>query len=426
MHHFSSPSALTTIGLSLAFTTSLVACGDDDDPVPTTASSTTASTGGSDGVGGMGGTGGGTGGTGAMGGDGAGGGATDCLPATEHTDDFAIVDPGLCVVAKYTTDQPGGTYTWGRHGGPMRVTTIDDVEDPNSNLSDAELTRLTPPAGMTTGTLAATTATYDLNIDAKGFTQFLGSEALDIPGTTGTILSYTNLDVSGEVRVFDGTTPAGAVMMVGFFRGTFLEEAGDNRLLYTGLTVLGDGDINNSEAGLYQTEFCAGLTLCDPPAPSLVDAWGGANAGVALDGAGNAFAAQGDAGDTVIRGFAATAVAPGAATPAAGVSVGSYAGFGGELAALAPSGDQDGYVFAQPQTFDNVAMVVVSDDVVAYRYDDTGGTITVDDDESAVVLDLAPDPNPAVALVNDDQGRLWVGAPNANGSTFYVLQRADP
>lgn len=410
----------------------MTACGgDNDDPEP---SASTTSVGGGDGTGGMGASGPG-GSSGTAGGGGAAGGGVPCLPASEHTSDFTIEDPALCVVAKYTSDLSFGNYQWGgRHGGPMRLDAIDDVEDPSpdpfSGLSDAQLTRLTPPQGVATGALTATTETFNLDLELKSNAQRLHPQVLDVPDTDGTILAYSNttaLDTSGEVLVFDGTNQVAAFSMSRFESGTFLEQGSQPRLLYTGRTILGD-DVS-LQTGLYQAEFCANFTLCPTPTPSLVEAWGAPSPGlnlsaISIDANGNLFAFQrADNNADELRGYAFGDVAPGASTPDSGVVFTSAGRFApGALAALGPKGDDDGWIFTQALNADNTG-----GDVAAYRYDDAGGTITARGSNAAVVLTLVGDPKLLARLLfNDDQDRVWLGVFGASGAAFYVLGRATP
>lgn len=395
------------VGLCLTLSVAIVACGDDDTVDPTTTSSSSSSAGGasssSSSAGGMG---------------GAGGSVSSCLPATEHAGVFDITDPTLCVVAKYTTAEQALDLTWGRHGGPMLVRTVPDA---GGTLSDAEVVRLSPPAGAT-GALTSAAETYDLDIDTT--MQFLGAQALDVPGTNGTLLSYTGFDTTGEVRVFDGTTPVTGIPMVGFFIGATLSTSEGTRLLHTGSTVLGDGVAANGDSGLYQAEFCTGLTLCATPAPSLVEAWAEFNGTVGFDGDGNAFASQFDAtaGTTELRGFDAASIAPGAATPASGVTLATFTGSGTNIAALRPTSDDGGWVFLQPATLDAM-FNPIPQDVEAHRFTDSGGVIAPDG--GAAILTLSADPKPQVNLLADDQDRVWVGVPGTGETTFYVLARAD-
>lgn len=402
------------IGLCLSLSVSVVACGDDDtvDPTTTSVSSSSSAGGASSSSSGM-------GGSGGMGGGGGGGGANSCLAPTEHDGIFTITDPTLCVVAKYTTTEQPTTITWGRHGGPMFTRTVPDA---GGTLSDAEVVRLTTPAGAT-GALTMAAETYDLNIDTT--MQFLGSQAIDVPGTNGTLLSYTGFDVTGEVRVFDGTTPVTGIPMVGFFIGATVASGEGTRLLHTGSTALGDGVAANSISGLYQAEFCNGLTLCTTPAASLIEAWGEFNGAVGFDANGNAFATQFDAtaGTTELRGFDAAAIAPGAATPATGVTLATYTGSGTQIAALAATGEDSGWVFVQAVTFDN-NFNAIPEDVEAHRFAESGNAL-IDDGPGAVILTLSGDPKPQVSLLADDQDRIWVGVPGANETTFYVVARAD-
>lgn len=400
------------IGLCLTLSMTIVACGDDDpvDPTSTTTSSSSSAGGSSSSSSGMG----GTGGTG-----GSGGSTSSCLSATEHDGVFTIADPTLCVVAKYTSAEQATDLTWGRHGGPMFTRTVPDT---GGTLSDAEVVRLTPPAS-TTGALAVSAETYDLDIDTT--MQFLGAQVLDVPGTNGTLLSYSGFDTTGEVRIFDGTTPVTGIPMVGFFIGATIASNEGTRLLHTGSTPLGDGLVGNANSGLYQAEFCNGLALCTTPAASLVDAWGEFNGAVGFDSRGNAFATQFDAsaGTTELRGFDAASVAPGAGTPALGVTLATYTGSGTNIAALATTSDDNGWVFLQPVTFDAMFNAIPGD-VEAHRFDDAGGVITADG-VGAAILTLSGDPKPQVNLVADDQDRIWIGVPGANETTFYVVARAD-
>lgn len=380
-------------------------------------------TGGS-GPGGTGGSGGADTGSGG-GAAGGGGGATGegCLDPAQHEAVLSIVDPALCAVAVYTADVALGysaSPTWGRHGGPLLAV-------PEAQGGGVTVVRLSPPAGPT-GALTPAQITVAAGIPDTGFA---GAQALDLPFFDWTALSWTGPypDTQGELILVAGGAVAERYDVNGFFSGAALGSAQGGRLLYTGLSVLGDTAAGAN--ALYAADSCGAagqsprlLPEGDPacPAPIEVAAWGDFSGPVAVDQAGNAFAVQPSfAGTQEARGFAAAAIARGAPppTPPGGAPLFTLPGSGSSLAALAPAGDAPGLLVFQPldpATFDPL-------DPVAARYAVAADAVQAEG-EPAKLFTLATPATP-IALMTDDQGRIWAGAPSPGGSgtTFVVIAR---
>jgi len=406
---------LSTATLSLL---ALTACttGDETEPATTTTSS---------GTGGGGGQATGGGGGQATGGSGGSGGAETpvvCLDADAHDAVFMIEDASLCVVAMYTAPievgQDANFYTaapsWGRHGGPLIV-----KPGPMGNPDQVTLTRLTPPA-MSGAAMTAATTEVDLN---AGGTFFLGSEAIDLPASSWTLLSWTGMAAVGEVVAVDDKTVAKKYPNVGFYAAATVAGQSKQRLVHTGLTKLNDGDDKGGATGLYAADFCSGPALCDDPGPQSIHAWGKATGALAADGDGNVFAINtdpaflgGDDTQTLLA-FPATSIAAGSG-PAAGVEMFTMPGFGSALAAMAPKAGSHGYIFFQPHD----PMSYAALNVVAMRYS-SDGTAMAPESAAADAITMIAQPTQAM-LMNDDQGRLWMSInSDTNESTFYLIDR---
>ncbi|MBI4955454.1 MAG: hypothetical protein HY908_25755 [Myxococcales bacterium] len=372
----------------------------------TTSVTTTTSQGGSGGAGGAEGGGGGTGG-------GGGGVPASCLDANLAADVFAIAEPGLCLVGKYTAPFEVSyalSPSWGRHGGPLTV-------QAGSPAGSVDLGRWSAPLDQV-GELTAQTTNVPLAIQAPG-SVFVGPAAVDLPFANWTLVSWTGDfgSADGEALLLSGSSVAQRQPVAGLFSAVGVpSEAFLGRILHTSLTKLGAAG-DPQTAGLYAADICANLQPC---ATQEVATWGDANGPVKLDADGNAFAVQTtlSPAQLTLRAFAAASVAPGAG-PASGVELFTLDGFGSELAALGPAAGAPGLIFFQP--FDALAYDAL--DVVVAHYIVSGGLIgAVGAPTPALTLTT---PGTALTLMTDAAGRLWVGAVTAPGeSTFYVLARS--
>ncbi|WP_233562160.1 hypothetical protein [Sorangium cellulosum] len=343
----------------------------------------------------------------------SGGGGHDgagCLDAGSHDALFSLVDPAWCAVAVYQTDEDIGfaSVTWGRHGGPMFVR--------SDAGGAAEIVRLTPPDGAT-GDLTATREEVDAGVPADAF---LGGQAVDLPFFGWTAISWTSAfpETLGELILIEDRAVAQRYEVNGFFMAAAVE----GRLLYTGLSPLGDPTAGSS--GLYAAESCgaAGQDARLVPegdascaAPAAVATWGDNAGPVTADRRGNVFAVLPSAdGSQQARGFAAGTIARGAG-PTEGDAVFTLPGGGMGLAALAPEQGAPGLLVFQPTdpaTYEALAPVAV-----AFR--DDGGRVQADGDP-APLLDLAT-AGTSISLVADEANRLWIGGPLPGGGTLFAI-----
>ncbi|MCC6528017.1 MAG: hypothetical protein IT373_35550 [Polyangiaceae bacterium] len=358
--------------------------------------------------------GGGAGGEGAGGGGGGGGGApASCLDPTLAADVFAIAEPGLCLVGKYTAPFEVSyalSPSWGRHGGPLTV-------QAGSPAGSVDLGRWSTPVEQV-GELTAQTTNVPLAIQAPG-SVFIGPTAVDLPFANWTLVSWTGDFGSsdGEALLLSGSSVAQRQPVAGLFSAVGVpSESVLGRILHTSLTKLGAA-ADPQKAGLYAADICANLQPC---ATEEVAIWGDANGPVKLDQDGNAFAVETtlSPAQLTLRAFAAASVAPGAG-PTSGVELFTLDGFGSELAVLAPVAGAPGLVFFQP--FDALAYDAL--DVVVERFIVSGGLVgAVGAPTPALTLAT---PGTPLTLMTDSAGRLWVAAVTAPGeSTFYVLARS--
>lgn len=365
-----------------------------------------------DGTGG-GGAGAGGGGTGAGGGGagGAGGSSGACLDPAEHAGLFSILDPDLCAVALYTADVEPGSPTWGRHGGPLLVRPAAG--------GAAEIVRLSPSAGAA-GVLTEQITSVDAGVPAGAF---LGGQAIDLPFFDWSAISWTGAfpDTQGELLLVTGGSIAIRYPVNGFYSGAGIAAAGGGRLLYTGLSVLGQAAAGAS--AVYAADTC-GADGQDPrllpegdascPAAIEVAAWGDFSGPVTVDRDGNAFVILPSfAGTQEARAFPAASMVRGAG-PSEGTAFFTLPGSGSSLTALAPGAGSPGLVLFQPSDPSTFLPL----DPVAARY--TAGAAIQPEGEPAAFLQLAT-PGTALSLTADDADRLWVGAPSPNGGTTFVV-----
>lgn len=358
-----------------------------------------------------------------------GGGGTSCLPSSVHEAYFSLAETSLCAVATYDApvtlgyDADAGYYLrlamWGNHGGPVTV-------DPGS-AGAFDLVRWSLPAD-TSGTLTAAHTTVDAGIPDG---VYLGPQAIDLPFFGWTALGWTGAfpNTEGELLVAANGAKAGSFPLNGFYSaGAVAGPAGHGRLVYSGLSVLGDTALGAN--GLYAADSCgdaaSGSLLpdgsADCGAPTLVAAWGDASGPVAVDSAGAVFAVLTSFdGTQEARGFAANAITRGA-PPTDGTTLFTLPGFGSALAALAPTAEEPGLLLFQPNAaadpFDAL-------DVVAQRFTSDGDTLTAEGTPTPALVLSAP--NTPLDLFTDASGRLWVGVTTApKSTTFIVLDRVPP
>ncbi|WP_437605980.1 hypothetical protein WMF20_33700 [Sorangium sp. So ce834] len=345
----------------------------------------------------------------------SGGGADSvgCLDARSHGAPFSLVDPAWCAVAVYTTDEEIGfaSVTWGRHGGPMFAR--------SDAGGAAEIVRLTPPEGAD-GELAAASTTIDAGVPDGAF---LGAQAVDLPFFGWTALSWTSAfpDTLGEVILIEDRAVR-AVAERYEVNGFFAAAAVEGRLLYTGLSPLGDPAAGAN--GLYAADRCgaAGQDARLVPegdascaAPAAVAAWGDSSGPVAADLRGNVVAVLPSAdGTQEARGFATEAIARGAG-PTEGDVLFSLPGSGTSLAALAPEQGAPGVVVFQPSdpaTYEALAPVAVATS-------DDGGRVRAEG-SPAPLVELAT-AGTQLSLFTDDANRLWIGGPLPDGGFLFAV-----
>jgi hypothetical protein len=405
---FSTPALVASAALAALIITT--GCGDDETGLTTTTTTSTSTTTSGTGGTGAGGSGGGAAG---MGGTGGQGGVATCLPSSEHSDQFAIDEPGLCLVGKHTAPFAMGysiVPTWGRHDGPL--TMVQSL----SPVDTITLFRWALPATPTGPlTLSETEGPIDLAINQPSL--FMNGAAVDLPSHSWTFVGWAAYgSTAGEAIMVDQAAVAARWNVAGLFAGVGVDDgAGAGRLLHSGLTPL-DAPTAADGSGLYAADLCAGPTLCGEHSVAL---GGDATGPVVLDQDGNLFTTFPDLGDgsQKLRGFTSAEIAPAAAaTP--GAEIFTTSGSGTALAALAPAGDAPGVVFLQVfngQTF-------LAENVIARDYDVTGGALTPNGPVATALTMVTA--GTAVNLMTDGNGKLWVAIDTGTDEvTFYVLAR---
>ncbi|MFO0552350.1 MAG: hypothetical protein U0271_28440 [Polyangiaceae bacterium] len=354
----------------------------------------------------------GGGGASAGGAGGAGGGGSACLDASVAAADFTLGASALCVVEVDTAaglSLAGGvTPTWGRHGGPLTFETM---------ASTVVFTRWTANAGA----LTPTEESFDYTMPGGAFAGGIAVEGSTPAGngcSAGTALTFgwtgASFTTEGAAVHFTSPSTSSEQLATGIFGMTTI---GD-RFFYTGLSAI-DG-ATNATPGLYFADAHASCEGADFAAGSLASSWGAAAGPVAADSDGNLFAVMTDfvAGTQEIRGFKASEIAPGG-TPSAGATLATMPGFGDALAALAPTATAPGLLVLQPTD----ATTFVDEDVLALEYTaDAGGDLSAMPASTLLTLTT---PGTNVALLSDDEDRLWVGVTSADQTEtrFYVLAR---
>ncbi len=336
------------------------------------------------------------------------GGAGACLPASATAAAFTIATKDLCAVASYAApdfviDPVGAVPTWGRHKGPLTSSIItggatDEVHVERWGVSGNMLVKSeTVVSGVT-------------QIPATGFA---GAQTVDLPFGNLTAISWSGQDFQheGGVVLLDATSVANDYLATGVYGTAVLGSAQSARLFYTGLSSL-DGP-TNGVTGLYAADFANGVLGTS----QAVATWGEATGPVAIDSAGNVLAMNTKFSDGTqeLRAFPAASVAPGQA-PTAGQTLLSTDGYGNTMAAVAPKGASPGLAIFQPET----GASGMHGDALVVRYTVSGSTVTEAGHEAILTLTTA---DTALTLMTDDQDRVWVGAPSAQGSVFYVLAR---
>lgn len=352
--------------------------------------------------------------------------AADCLASSGSSAFFTISDASKCVVAVYTVPTPSlSSLTWGRHGGPLGFSagaTLDIVRYAVPNAATGALTPTNTPVTVSNVPNGA----------------FWGSQALDFPffpTLKWTAIAYTGSGAGfpGEIILVNDT---GAVQtrynVNGFFAETAVATNG-GRLLYTGLSPLMSTPASTNMGGLYAADTC-GTAASNPRllpngdatcmAPFKVSTWQAGSSGpVAVDASGNVFAILSTfGGNQELRGFEHDTVARGAAA-VAGTPLFSMTGYTTELAA---DGKAAYFQSNDPNTYTPLDVQRVTYTVDANAKTITGGGAP------ATFLTMAK-AGTAVALLVDDQSRLWVGVTNpgvgdaaATTSTFFVIRDKNP
>lgn len=406
--------AIATAGLAIA---ALAACDETTNTNPTGSGGGAGATGGAGGGGAIGGAG-GDGGV-ADGGAGGGGGMAPagCLAESEHDTMFTIDLAGLCVVDKFTAPFEIGYALqprWGRHGGPVTLVQAYDGASPTDEIT---ITRWAVP---TTTNASLTTlenlGPFSLGIGAVALGPFISPVVIDLPLSSWTVVGWTGENATGEIIALDGTTVGDRWANVGYFDAATLDDGTKARLVHTGQSEILDGDFNNAETGVYAADFCSGPTLCASDPAFTIATWGAANGPVARDTAGNVFVVNSDfiAGDQELRAFHQSEMAPGENGESATVLF-TVAGYGSALAVIDAAPGMDGIVLYQP------IEGVDAQPVIAQHFKVTGNAVVAEGTPTAAIALLAGD---GVSLMNDAEGRVWLGIATGGGeTTFFVLDR---
>lgn len=342
-----------------------------------------------------------------------GGGSAACVDGARFAELFAVADAGFCAVGVHQADVALGFQapSWGSHGGPLTVV-------PDASGGGATLTRWALPASAT-GQLEGTPTSIAAGVPDGGF---LAAQAMDLPFFGWTALAWQNAypDTTGKLLMAKNGAVAATYDVNGAYAFVGVGASAGGRVFYTGLSRLGAA--TEATNGLYAADACGSPAPalgagagCSPS--SLVAAWGDSSGPVTADQDGNVFAVLASVadGEQEARGFAATTVAPGAGATD-GVSLFKLPGFGSALAALAPAAGQPGLLAFQPMDEKGTAL-----DVIAQPYTITAGVAAAQGTPGKLLTIAAA--APALYLMTDAQGRLWVAAPGDSSTTFVVLAR---
>lgn len=176
--------------------------------------------------------------------------SADCLaPPAYETIATVPAAAEVCVVGAHAA--PGlfmTAPTWGRHGGLLTVR-------PGETDGTITLERWNDPASPTDA-LNPTATTIDPMIEGSiDEDVFLGYQAIDLVDFDWTLISYTRLDVTGEVLAIAREAVVERFDMYGFYSGATVGGDPYGRLLYSGQSEL--GETTTGAQALYAADDCA-------------------------------------------------------------------------------------------------------------------------------------------------------------------------
>jgi len=337
------------------------------------------------------------------GGGGAGGGGGGCLDASVTAPYFSLASGALCAVERWTAEgltieAYGAAPTWGNHDGLLTF---------EGSTADVVVSRWSGTAGV----LTAATETVPIVLPAGAF---WGTQAVDTSATE-TVVGWTGMSFATEggfVVVSGGNTAQEDAI------GVFTLGVSQGRLLYTGLSAAGTAAIGNN--ALYAA-LVTSTTVTDD---GEIASWGSNSGPIAVDPSGNVFVGLYDlgAGQTEIRAFAADVIGPGD-PPIAGVDLVTLDDGGDAFAVVPATATEDGLLLLQQVDAATFATL----DVIAVPFAVDAGAISAAGPATPGLTMTVPETK--VTLTTAADGRVWVGAANAEGGTgavFFVLDRTPP
>jgi hypothetical protein len=340
-------------------------------------------------------------------------GASDCLDPAQYADSIDV-DPSLCVVRAYRSgiDSFGFSLqlSWGRQNGPL--TTIGGKDK-------ALVQRWDLPA-TPTGTLTAPAGT---NLQVPGVPSgIFWGPAFDLPFLDFSAIPYTGSppSFSGELLALDATftTVKSRAFVNGFYAGVGYESGGEQRLLYTGLSGLDGAASDTSSSGVYGSSLCAGqlapTAACTPS--SKLGAWATSSGPIVRDSAGYVIISLDTSGaeqEVRVHG-------PGGLEASGASDAYKNTNFTTSLAAIAPSGAEAGWLFAQET--DSTTFAALSLYATRYAPNPAGDGASFQKlDKDRVLAAKAPGANPIVVSGND--GLVWIATDTpANGGMFFAFK----
>ena len=318
--------------------------------------------------------------------------------------DLLVVDAAFPfgVVGRHAATGAALGARWGAHGGPA-VTTAGDAGNVLRYGKDGGA-----PTSVVSTVPSGLPSPHFWGVD--GFVDVSAGLALRAYTTS-------NAPFAGEVIFFgaDYARVVGRAKVNGFYSGVGLDDGGEGRLVYSGLSGLSATGEATSDNGLWTTKLCGAASGTCAPSTKLVG-WNGLSGPVAADADGNVFVAAFTSGgahtDTVYGATKAQAIAGTTITPApvaafdtSGTS--SFVALGasgrGWLLGKGYDGDTSVPIWAQ-------AYVVGASGIVADGAADATALVAA---SNAVTLSMFSAPD----------GHLWIAAEANGASTFLELAR---
>lgn len=343
----------------------------------------------------------------------------DCLATSGAESFFTLEDATKCVVGKYDIASGAvGTLTWGRHNGPLGF----------SGGPTPAIVRYEVPA---TATGALGIKKTDVPVTGVPMGVFWGSAAYDLPFFGWTAISYTGSGAGfpGELILVSTAGALTRYHVNGFYAAAVVGSMSAGRVIHTSLGPVSATRSMDNAGGLYAADSCPPQRLMpdgDPmcASPQKLATWEAGSSGpVTADPDDNVFAILSKfGGKQELRGFHKSAIARGG-KPIDGTMIFSDDQYTSDLVADGSA------LYWQPNDAKTFSAVDVM--TIGYSVDTAGKKITPSG--AAKTFLKMKTPGSPVALVRDNQRRIWVsvaqpatGDAGPTSSVIFVLRAKTP